>query len=134
MAPHVNPAAIVVAALAMFLVGGLWYSPVLFSRPWMAANGLSEEKLRASAGTGKVFGGAFALALVSAANLAFFLGGPDTTLAWGATAGALTSVWIVAALGIVYLFERRPLSLFLINGGYFAVSFPLVGLILGAWR
>ena len=52
----------------------------------------------------------------------------------GATAGALTAVWIVAALGIVYLFERRPLALFFINAGYFVVALPLMGVILGAWR
>jgi hypothetical protein len=134
MAPHVNWLAVFVAALSMFLLGGLWYSPLLFAARWMAANGFTDEELRKRGGTGRIFVGAFALALVAAANLAFFLGGADTTVAWGATAGALTAVWIVAALGILYLFERRPLRLFAINAGYYVVAFPLMGLILGAWR
>jgi hypothetical protein len=134
MAPHVNWLAVFVAALSMFLLGWLWYSPLLFAARWMAANGLTDEELRKRGGTGRIFGGAFVLALVAAANLAFFLGGADTTVAWGVIAGALTAVWIVAALGILYLFERRPFRLFAINAGYYVVAFPLMGLILGAWR
>jgi hypothetical protein len=134
MALHINLVAVVVAAVSMFLVGALWYSPLLFARPWMAANGFTEQSLRDTGGVGRIFAGSFVLALVSAGNLAAYLGGPDTTAAWGATAGALAAVWIIAGLGIIYLFERKTLKVFLINAGYFAVSFPLMGLVLGAWR
>jgi hypothetical protein len=134
MAPHINAFAVLVAAVSMFLIGGLWYSPLLFARPWMAANGFTEQSLRERGGMGRILGCSFVLALLSAANLAAYLGGPDTTAVWGATAGALTAVWIVAAIGIVYLFERRSLKLFFVNAGYFAVAFPLMGLVLGAWR
>jgi hypothetical protein len=131
---HVNPWAVVTAAVAAFLVGGVWYSPIAFARPWMAVTGLTEEGIKARKDAGRVFGGSFALTLVASANLAFFLGGADTTIAWGATAGALAAVWVVAGLGVIYLFERRPLRHFFVNAGYQAVVFPLMGLILGAWR
>lgn len=131
---HINVLAVVTAGLSMFLIGGVWYSPVLFAGPWMDANGFTTESLRARGGTGRIFGGSFVLALVSSGNLAAYLGGSDTTAAWGATAGALTAVWIVAAMGITYLFEHRTLKLFAINAGYYAVAFPIMGLILGAWR
>jgi hypothetical protein len=129
---QINWLAVAAAALSTFVVGGLWYSPALFARPWMRANGLSEERLR-QGGVGKVFGGAAVLALVMAVNLAFFLG-KDAGAAWGAGAGALAGVgWVGAGLGTLYLFERRPLALFLINGGYMAVAFTLMGTIIGAW-
>lgn len=134
MAPHISPLAVLVAAISMFLIGGLWYSPLIFARSWMAANGFTEQSLRERGGTGRIFAGSFVLALLSAANLAAYLGGPDTTPTWGLVAGGLTSVWIVAAIGIIYLFERRSPKLFFINAGYFAVSFPIMGLLLGAWR
>jgi hypothetical protein len=134
MSPHVNPLAVFVAALSAFLIGGLWYSPLAFARPWMALNGFSEASLKERGGTGRVFGISFFLVLIASANLAFFLGGADTTPTWGATAGALAAVWIVAAFGVTYLFERKPMKLFLINAGYHAVTFPIVGFILGAWR
>jgi hypothetical protein len=134
VSPHLNPIDIGVAALSTFLIGGVWYSPIAFARPWMAANGFTESELKTRGGTGKIFGLSFALALVASVNLAFFLGGADGTAAWGATAGSLTSLWIVAAFGITYLFERKTMKLFLIDAGYYVVSFPLMGLILGAWR
>ena len=34
----------------------------------------------------------------------------------------------------VALFERRPLSYHLINGGYLTIAFVVMGLILGLWR
>jgi hypothetical protein len=69
-----------------------------------------------------------------AANLGAFLAGPpDVT--WGMTAGALAGAgWVAAALGVTYLFERRPLALFLINAGYQIVAFVVMGAILGAWK
>jgi hypothetical protein len=38
---------ILVAALAAFLIGALWYSPVLFAKAWVRANGYTPEKLAA---------------------------------------------------------------------------------------
>ena len=43
---HLNFFAIVTAALVTFAVGGLWYSPILFAKPWRRECGLSEEQLR----------------------------------------------------------------------------------------
>ena len=33
-----NYVAIVVAALTAFVLGGLWYSPILFARGWMRSS------------------------------------------------------------------------------------------------
>ena len=41
-----NYIAIVIAAVAGFGVGALWYT-LLFQKPWMAAMGIDEEKMRA---------------------------------------------------------------------------------------
>jgi len=42
--------------------------------------------------------------------------------------------WVATSFGISYLFEQRPLKLFLINGGYFVLQFSTIGLILGLWH
>ena len=39
--------------------------------------------------------------------------------------------WVAASLGISYLFEQRPLKLWLINGGYHTLQFTLYGAIIG---
>ena len=131
---QVNWLAVVVAALATFLIGGVWYSPILFARVWMRAAGLTEAELARSFNPARVFGGAFVLALVMATNLALFLG-PSASLGFGAFAGAAAGLgWVTASLGIIYLFERRPLLLLLVNGGYQVVAYTAMGAILGAWR
>ena len=38
------------------------------------------------------------------------------------------------SVGVLTLFERRPLSYFLINGGYLTIGFAVMGLVLGLWR
>ena len=129
----INYLAVLAAAAATFLVGGLWYSPVMFQRAWMKANNLTEADL-AGGGTGKIFGLAFVFAVVMSLNLAMFLNAPGTTVTWGATAGALTAVWVALGIATVALFERRPATYTAINGGYWFVSLVLMGAILGAWR
>jgi hypothetical protein len=130
----INYLAVVAAALSTFVIGGLWYSPILFQKAWMRACGLTEADL-SGGGMVKIFGTAFVFALVMSVNLAAFLSGPDTTVGWGATAGALAGAgWVALGIGTVALFERRPMNYVLINGGYFAVAFTVMGAILGAWR
>jgi hypothetical protein len=84
---------------------------------------------------GKVFGITWVLSLVMSLNLAMFLNDPRTTTAWGAEAGFLAGFgWVTMGFGIVSLFERRPITYVLINGGYLTVSLTAMGAILGAWR
>ena len=130
---HLNLLAILGAALVTFVVGGLWYSPALFHRPWMRANRFADADL-AGGNMAMIFGLAFVFAIGMAFNLAMFLNAPDTTLAWGATAGGLASIWVVLGIGTVALFERRPAAYTLINGGYWVVSLVLMGAIIGGWR
>ena len=123
--------AILVAALSAFLVGGVWYS-VLFGAAWKRANGFSTDPPAAGA---RVFLISFLLSLVMAFNLAMSLNDAKTTLAWGATAGFLAGFgWVAMGIGIVSLFERRPWTYVLVNGGYLTVALTLMGAILGAWR
>jgi Protein of unknown function (DUF1761) len=128
---EINHLAVLVAALSSFLIGGVWYSPLLFAGSWAAMNGLSDETLK-QGNMLKIFGGAFFLALVMAYNLAAFLG-PRPTVAFGVGAGVAAGLgWVAAALGVTYLFERKPWKLFAINAGYHVVAFALMGVILGA--
>jgi hypothetical protein len=130
--PAVNWLAVIAAALSMFVIGGLWYGP-LFARPWQQAAGLSDEQLKA-ANMPLIFGLAFVLSLLMAANLAFFVAGvPDLGMVVGYSVAAGLG-WAALGLSIVALFERRPLAYHLINGGYLTLSFVVMGLILGLWR
>ena len=131
--PEVNWIAVLLCAVGSLVLGGIWYSPPLFAKSWQRAAGLSDEQ----AGSGNmalIFGGAFLLSLVAAAVFAMFLGSEMSVGA--ATAAGLSAglCWVAASFAINYLFERRPLSLWLINGGYHTLQFTLFGLVLGLWH
>ncbi len=130
----INWLAVLVAALSTFLLGGLWYSPVLFGKAWMKENGFTDDDMK-KGNMGMIFGLSFMWSLVMAANLAMFLNDSKTDTAWGATAGFLAGFgWVAMSIFIIGLFERRSLRYLLINAGYMTVSFVVMGLILGAWR
>ncbi len=128
--PDINWLAVFAAAASSFVLGGVWYS--VLGNAWLKAAGLTKE--RAMAGNkALIFGGSFVLALISAATFAIFLG-PDLDAATGALHGLTAGLcWVAASYGISYLFEMRPLSLWLINGGYHTLQFTVIGAILGAF-
>lgn len=128
-----SPGAVLAASLVGFLIGGLWYSPILFARRWLSAAGLDEATV-AQAGKGRIFGLAFACNLFMALALAA-LGGVPAGLAAGLGAGLLAGLGLAApALGVLYLFELRPLALWWINGGYLVATLAAMGALLGAWQ
>lgn len=125
-----SPLAVVLAAVSTFLVGGLWYSPLLFGKLWQRAVGLTDEQLKV--GVGRIFGVSIVCALVFAANLGFFIGGASS-VGFGAFAGFATGFGFVG-VGLVtsYVFARRPAKLILVDALYHVVAATLAGMIIGA--
>ncbi|WP_119718373.1 DUF1761 domain-containing protein [Cognatilysobacter tabacisoli] len=125
-----NLFAILLAAVSSFVLGGLWYSPLLFGRAWNRENGGEVP----AGHPAKVFGFSFVFSLVAAAAFAWWLG-PAPALDAALKAGAVAGIGFVAAsFGINYQFAQRSFALWLIDGGYHAAQFLLFGLILGLWH
>ena len=120
---------VLLAAASSFLVGGLWYSPVLFGKAWNRENG-------GAVGEGhpaKVFGASFAFSLVAAVCFAVLVG-PSPEFGAAVRTGALVGIGLVAAsFGINYQFAQRSFRLWLIDGGYHAAQFMLFGVVFGLW-
>lgn len=128
---EINWLAVVLAALASFPIGFLWYGP-LFGKAWAAEVGMTDEKAK-SGNPAIVFGGAFVLALIQASTFAMFLGvttNPAAAL-YGLCAGLC---WVGAAFAVQYLFERKSMRLAAINAGYNAAAFTAIGAIIGAMQ
>ena len=122
---ELNWLVVLLATVVPFVLGAVWYGPLLGKR-WMAGAGMTEEKV-AQANMGRTFGVAFLLQGVQAVVLAMFIG-----LAVWLLAGVLVgTAWVATAVGVVYLFEQRPLDHFLVNAGYMVVSFSVMGAVLG---
>ena len=128
---------VLIAAVAAFLIGALWYSPVLFAKAWVRANGYTPEKLAAmQANAGRAYGGSFVAFLVMASILGLLLRhlGADS-IADGAGWGF--HAWLGFALPIgftAHVYSDRPVAVFLIDAGYQLVYMTVMGAILGGWQ
>ena len=125
---------VVVAAVVYFAIGALWYSPVLFSKPWMDAQGITPETIDRS-GMGMSMVVTFVLELVAVVVLAASLQGMGVTGWWS---GTLTGLVLGVGIGFVPMavtaaYENRPRSLLWINGGYHVVCMTVAGFLLGIW-
>jgi hypothetical protein len=130
---NLNWLAILVSALSAFVLGSLWYSPLMFVKIWMKESGVTHESAK-QANMAKLFGLAFILSFIASFFLAMFIGA-DAGGSFGALAGFMAGFgWVLTYLGIIYLFEQRSLSHFLINAGYSVISMTLMGFIIGIWQ
>lgn len=131
--PEINIWAVLAAGASSMILGGLWYSPVLFGKAWSAASGVTEAQQK-SANMGKIMGTAFLLAVIGAAVFAMFLG-PKPAVGFATAAGLSAGLcWVAGSFGINYLFEQKSTKLFLINGGYHTLQYTLIGAVLGLWH
>ncbi len=133
----INYLAVVVAALATFLIGALWYSPLLFAKQWMKAHGYSEEKLK------EMQKSALPAYLVSLASyfvmayvLAVFIVNMNITGAGdGMTVGFLAWLGFAATIGLTAnMFSEKKIATYYIDASYQLVYLLAMGAILGAWR
>jgi hypothetical protein len=129
---QVNWLSVVVATLVSFVIGSLWYSPLLFGKIWQAELKLSDEEI-GKANMPLIFASSFVLSFIGALFLDMLIG-EDASTGSGFLAGLIVGLaWIATSFGTNYLFARRSFKLYLIDAGYFVVLFPIMGVILGAW-
>ena len=135
--PVVNNVAVIVSGVAIFVLGGLWYSPLLFAKRWVALIGKTEEELKANAGAmplnyvlvflcGVVTSWIMALVVGNFAPAGAFDGAKIGALCWLGFAGA-------TSFGTA-LFGGKPKALWLIDSGFNLVAFTISGIIIATWR
>ena len=126
----VNYLAVVVAAISSFVLGGLWYSPVLFGKAWMRESGFDESK---AGHPGKVFGLAFIFSLIAAFCFASLVG-PSPALMVAIHYALIVGIGFVAmSFGINYQFSNQSTLLLLIDGGYHIAQFLIFALVYAFW-
>jgi hypothetical protein len=128
-----NYPAVVVAAIAYFVLGGGWYG-VLFNKPWMALEQISVEKAQ-SMNPVLPYVVSFVLGLLIAYSLAqLCIWRNANTAGRGASVGVLVWIGFIGPITFMtYMFEMRPKALFAINEFYPLAGLVLMGVILGGW-
>lgn len=127
--------AVIVAALAGFFVGFMWYSKPVLGKQWMKAVGLTEKDLKNASMFGPIVTTLLTV-VVTAIALAVLLHVLALGSAWqGATFGVLIVLGFISTNKLMQaLFEQRPLQLFWINFGGDVISLAVMGAILAVWR
>ena len=134
-----NWLAILVAGISTMVVGFLWYSPLLFARPWMMLMGYDPDNKAKLAeiqkGAGKMYGLSFLASLVSAAVLAKIVAVTTvSTVLYGMKVGFAVWLGFVTTVQLTnVLFAKQPFKLYLINTGYQLVCYLAMGAILAVW-
>ncbi len=129
----INWWALLAAVVVRMVLGGLWYSPMLFLRPWMELTGRSHADMNSRMPMllladliGSVV---MAFVLVHAVHYA-----GATGWAQGAAVGFFNWLGFVATVTLgITLYERKPFALFVITNGWQLISLLAMGAILAAW-
>jgi uncharacterized membrane protein YhaH (DUF805 family) len=129
-----NYGAVFVAALAYWILGAVWYG-ILFSKPWMALEHMTEEQA-SSMNPVLPYVITFLLNLLIAFVLAqICIWRNADTAARGAAVGVLLWIGFVGPVTYTtYMYEMRPKELFAINEFYPLAGLCLMGAILGLWK
>lgn len=136
---NINWWAALAATTVGFLIGGCWYSPLLFGRflPDLMAGTDSpggESPIGASHYIAGIFTAAFVLLWLAASFLAGLMG-PNASIQEGVFYGLALGLFLVfPAHSIAAMFGARPVRIVFINGAYFVVCLAVMGTILGAWN
>jgi hypothetical protein len=130
----INWLAIVAAAATNFFVGGLWYSPALFIKPWMAMSGVSKAVFDAGLPKALIVDLLASLAMALGLNQVLRLAGVNDIGGGLAVAFWVWLAFIAAVLIGTVTHEHRPLKFFLINAGYRLVTLLIMSIILAPWH
>lgn len=132
----INWLAVIVATLASFALGAIWYS-FLFKKSWIREVGIPEEKMKEGANMAKIFGTCLLLTAMMSLGMAMLIQGHgkgEIDLQGGILHGVFIGLCFVApTVGINYLYQRKSLQLFLIDAGYQVSFLIIMGAILASW-
>ena len=128
----INWLAVVAATIFAMAFGMLYYMPFAVGNVWMDALGTTVEEINARGGHVRAFAVAIIGAIISVTTVAILIqltGAED--LIGGLLIGALAAVGLVIApMATAYIFEGRPLKLYVINAAENSVSLIVIALIL----
>jgi hypothetical protein len=129
-----NWLAIIVAAIAYFALGGIWYATPVFGKAWQRAGGTEPPEGRPSA---KYYVGPLVtcfIATIATSWLAFSTA--SNTVGEGIVLGIVVAVGYALTLTVLSgLFEPKPEpgTWMAISGGYHLVGLIIVGIIVSVW-
>jgi Protein of unknown function (DUF1761) len=125
-----HPAALL-SAVTYYALGWLWYG-WLFRGAWMNLALLTPSFVNSGDPVPPIVAAAMSLVL---AYVVALVRDQKRSVTRGARFGLFMGVGLVASTMLVnYLFEGRPVELWLINSGYVVLGLMMIGAIVGGWK
>jgi hypothetical protein len=127
---------ILVASIAYFAIGAIWYS-FLFQKQWIRYHNIDMNDSEAKKGVGIIMLTSFLWTFITVTALAVLIdkmstdGGILSAVKMGLTTGVFFSA---LAISTTYLYLKKPLGLHLIDGGYHVAGQILAAIILVLWK
>lgn len=135
---NVNILAVLVAAVLSIVVGAVWYSPALFAKQWMAAQGYTPEMVEhfRQKRMVRAYAVSFACYFVMAYVLSLFATYTGaTTFVQGLWLGFLVWLGFAAPIGLTgNMFSGKPFAAWVIDAGYQLTYLLIIGVLLTLWR
>jgi hypothetical protein len=131
----INWLAVLVGTIGYFMLGAIWYS-ALFKNKWIEYSGINMEDPNLKKGVAATMFASFVMMFVTSVGLAllaeyFGLAGWQ----YGVRLGLLTGVcFACTSMAINMLYEKKPMGLFFINGGYQLLGNIIAAVIICSWR
>jgi hypothetical protein len=135
---NANWLAIIVAALAYFALGSLWYS-ALFGKQWMALNNIPEPTPEKKEEMKKMMMPLMLKTLVMGLVMAFAIGLVGTSIGVQRCVAGIKLGLALSAIGVIPLimadmYLMRPLKLWFIDAGYHVIGITLMSIIIAVWH
>jgi len=132
---HINWLAVLVAAIAYFALGALWYT-VLFGKQWLRFQKIIPNDEEAKKGAGIIMLGSFILMFIATAGLAILIDRLQLhQVLSGIEIGLLTGLFFsMTAISTSYIYVKKPLGLHFIDGMYHVVGQIIAAIILCIWK
>jgi MFS family permease len=133
---QINWLAVLVAALAYFMLGAVWYSKALFGAKWAGLVGLDMNDPDKKKGMGKMMAGTLFLIIITCMALALLVYRLDLLVISSALKlGLITGVCFAStAVSISFIYESRPTALYFIDCGYHLAGHLTASVILVLWQ
>jgi len=134
---HVTYLPVIVAAVVVFVLGWLWYSPLLFYKPWMRLRGM--DPVAAMAGA-TMPAGKLLIELVRCLVLAYVIAHFVALLGGSSWMGAVhlgLFLWIgfpVILLTGSVIWENVPWKVAAIHAGDWLVKMLVISIIVSVWH
>ena len=133
----VNWLAVFIATLAYFLLGAVWYSKALFGTRWATLVKLDMNDPNLRKGMVQLMVTSFVFMLIACIGLGILVAriNPLPEFMGGVKLGLLVGICFAAtSVCISFIYEKKPVALWLIDSGYHIVGLTVAAIIITLWR